>query len=173
MVRGLNKVQIIGNLGRDPEMRYTPSGSAVTNFTVAVNRPRRGQDGNMTDETEWFRVVLWDKLAETASEFLRKGRTVYIEGRLQSRKYTDKDGVEKTSVEIVGNEMILLGAREEGQGGGGQGMAREGGEDRGRGGSFPDSGARQERAPAGNRGGGARPARQNDFDDSDLDDVPF
>jgi len=127
MVRGLNKVQIIGNLGRDPEMRYTPSGSAVTNFTVAVNRPRRAQDGSTTDETEWFRVVLWDKLAETASEFLRKGRTVYIEGRLQSRKYTDKDGVEKTSVEIVGNEMILLGAREDGQGG--QGAPREGGEE--------------------------------------------
>ena len=173
MVRGLNKVQIIGNLGRDPEMRYTPSGSAVTNFTVAVNRPRRAQDGSTTDETEWFRVVLWDKLAETANEFLRKGRTVYIEGRLQSRKYTDKDGVEKTSVEIVGNEMILLGAREDGQGGGGQGVVREGGEDRGRGG-YQESAPRQDRAPAGggNRGGG-RPARQNDFDDSDLDDVPF
>lgn len=171
MVRGLNKVQIIGNLGRDPEMRYTPSGSAVTNFTVAVNRPRRAQDGSTTDETEWFRVVLWDKLAETANEFLRKGRTVYIEGRLQSRKYTDKDGVEKTSVEIVGNEMILLGAREDGQGGGGQGFAREGGEDRGRGG-YQDA-PRQERAPAGGNRGGGRPQRQNDFDDSDLDDVPF
>lgn len=173
MVRGLNKVQIIGNLGRDPEMRYTPSGSAVTNFTVAVNRPRRGQDGNTIDETEWFRVVLWDKLAETANEFLRKGRTVYIEGRLQSRKYTDKDGVEKTSVEIVGNEMILLGAREEGQGGGGQGAVREGGEDRGRGG-YGESAPRQERAPVGGNRGGGRPARQqDDFDDSDLDDVPF
>jgi len=172
MVRGLNKVQIIGNLGRDPEMRYTPSGSAVTNFTVAVNRPRRGQDGNTIDETEWFRVVLWDKLAETANEFLRKGRTVYIEGRLQSRKYTNKDGVEQTSVEIVGNEMILLGARDEGQGGG-QGMVREGGEERSRGG-YEERAPRQERAPAsGNRGGG-RPARQqDDFDDSDLDDVPF
>lgn len=171
MVRGLNKVQIIGNLGRDPEMRYTPSGSAVTNFTVAVNRPRRGPDGNTVDETEWFRVVLWDKLAETANEFLRKGRTVYIEGRLQSRKYTDKDGAEKTSVEIVGNEMILLGSREDGQGGG-QAMVREGGDERARGGSA-DGGPRQERAPGGNRGGG-RPARQQeDFDDSDLDDVPF
>ena len=172
MVRGLNKVQIIGNLGRDPEMRYTPSGSAVTNFTVAVNRPRRAQDGSTTDETEWFRVVLWDKLAETANEFLRKGRTVYIEGRLQSRKYTDKDGVERTSVEIVGNEMILLGSREDGQGGGGQGFVREGGEDRGRGG-YQESAPRQERAPAGGNRGGGRPARQNDFDDSDLDDVPF
>jgi single-strand DNA-binding protein len=177
MVRGLNKVQIIGNLGRDPEMRYTPSGSAVTNFTVAVNRPRRGQDGNFTDETEWFRVVLWDKMAETANEFLRKGGAVYIEGRLQSRKYTDKDGVEKTSVEIVGNEMILLSGREEGQGGGGQGMVREGGESRNRGGdsgASQDGGSRQERAPSGNRGGARpAPARQNDFDDSDLDDVPF
>jgi single-strand DNA-binding protein len=175
MVRGLNKVQIIGNLGRDPEMRYTPSGSAVTNFTVAVNRPRRGQDGNFTDETEWFRVVLWDKMAETASEFLKKGQPVFIEGRLQSRKYTDKDGVEKTSVESVGNEMIMLGGREDGQGGGGQNFVREGGEDRGRGG-YGENAPRQERAPAGNTGnrGGGRPARQqNDFDDSDLDDVPF
>jgi single-strand DNA-binding protein len=173
MVRGLNKVQIIGNLGRDPEMRYTPSGSAVTNFTVAVNRPRRGQDGNMVDETEWFRVVLWDKLAETANEFLKKGQPVFIEGRLQSRKYNDKDGVEKTSVESVGNEMIMLGGREDGQGGqGGQGFVREGGDNRSRG-SYGESAPRQERAPAGGNRGGGRPARTDEFDDSDLDDVPF
>ena len=115
MVRGLNKVQIIGNLGRDPEMRYTPSGSAVTNFTVAVNRPRRGQDGNTIDETEWFRVVLWEKLAETANEYLRKGNSVYVEGRLQSRKYTDKEGVERTSIEVVAHELLMLGGRNEGQ----------------------------------------------------------
>ena len=118
MVRGLNKVQIIGNLGADPEMRTTASGGGVTNFRVAVSRNRRGTDGNMVDETEWFRVVAFDaggyKLAEICNQFLRKGQTVYVEGRLQSRKYTDKEGVEKTSVEIVANEMIMLSGRDEG-----------------------------------------------------------
>ena len=120
MVRGLNKVQIIGNLGADPEMRATASGGGVTNFRVAVGRNRRGTDGNPVDETEWFRVVAFDsggyKLAEICHQFLRKGQTVYVEGRLQSRKYTDKDGLERTAVEIVANEMIMLGGRgEEGQ----------------------------------------------------------
>ncbi len=96
---------------------YTPSGSAVTNFRVAVSRNRRGADGNMVDETEWFRVVAWDsgnyKLAEICNEYLRKGHKVYVEGRLQSRKYTDKDGVERTSVEIIASEMIMLSGRDE------------------------------------------------------------
>ena len=117
MVRGLNKVQIIGNLGADPEMRQTANGGGVTNFRVAVSRNRRGTDGNMVDETEWFRVVAFDaggyKLAEICNQFLRKGQTVYVEGRLQSRKYTDKDGLERTSVEIIANEMIMLGGRGE------------------------------------------------------------
>lgn len=132
MVRGLNKVQIIGNLGRDPEMRYTPSGSAVTNFTVAVNRPRRAQDGGASDETEWFRVVLWDKLAETASEFLRKGGAPTSKGACSHGSTPQGRGRKDLRVKIVGNEMILLGAREDGQGG--QGAPREGGEERGRGG---------------------------------------
>ena len=117
MARGLNKVQIIGNLGADPEMRFTPSGSAVTNFRVAVSRTRRGPDGNNVDETEWFRVVAWDsanyKLAEICDKYLRKGSKVYIEGRLQSRKYTDKEGIERTSVEIVANDMMMLDGRAE------------------------------------------------------------
>ena len=120
MVRGLNKVQIIGNLGADPEMRQTANGGGVTNFRVAVSRNRRGTDGNMVEETEWFRVVAFDsggyKLAEICNQFLRKGQTVYVEGRLQSRKYTDKDGLERTSVEIMANEMIMLSGRGEGDG---------------------------------------------------------
>ena len=120
MARGLNKVQIIGNLGADPEMRSIPSGAGVTNFRVAVSRNRRGTDGNMVDETEWFRCVAFDsggyKLAEICNQFLRKGQKVYVEGRLQSRKYTDKDGVERTSVEIIASEMIMLSGREEGDG---------------------------------------------------------
>ncbi len=120
MARGLNKVQIIGNLGADPEMRTIPSGSAVTNFRVAVSRNRRGPDGTMVDETEWFRCVAFDsggyKLAEICNQFLRKGQKVYVEGRLQSRKYADKDGVERTSVEIIASEMVMLSGREEGEG---------------------------------------------------------
>ena len=159
MARGLNKVQIIGNLGRDPEMRFTPSGAAVTNFTVAVNRNRRGPDGNNVEETEWFRVVAWEKLAETCDKYLRKGNTVYIEGRLQSRKYTDKDGVERTSVEIVANEMIMLGGRSEG---GDMGMGAGAGA-----GAGAPVGASRSRTPS-------RVAEaSDDFADTDIDDVPF
>ena len=126
MVRGLNKVQIIGNLGADPEMRYIPSGAGVTNFRVAVSRNRRGTDGTMVDETEWFRCVAFDsagyKLAEICNQYLRKGQKVYVEGRLQTRKYTDKDGVERTAVEIVAGEMVMLSGREEGEGHG-EGMS--------------------------------------------------
>ena len=120
MARGLNKVQIIGNLGADPEMRSLPSGGGVTNFRVAVSRNRRGTDGNMVDETEWFRCIAFDsagyKLAEICNQYLRKGHKVYVEGRLQTRKYTDKDGIERTSVEIVTSDMVMLGGREEGEG---------------------------------------------------------
>ena len=153
MARGLNKVQIIGNLGADPEMRSIPSGAGVTNFRVAVSRNRRGTDGNMVDETEWFRCVAFDsggyKLAEICNQFLRKGQKVYVEGRLQSRKYTDKDGVERTSVEIIASEMIMLSGREEGDGhGDGTGEPQR---------APVASGAR--RAPAGN--------------DEYEDDMPF
>jgi single-strand DNA-binding protein len=109
--RGLNKVQIIGNLGRDPELRYTSTGKAISNFTVAVGRVGRDQAGNRTEETEWFRVVAWDKLAETCNEYLKKGMKVYIEGRLQTRKYTDREGAERTAVEVVANEMMMLDSR--------------------------------------------------------------
>jgi len=126
MAGGLNKVQIIGNLGADPEMRSMPSGGGVTNFRVAVSRNRRGPDGNMAEETEWFRCVAFDsggyKLAEICNQYLRKGQKVYVEGRLQSRKYTDKDGVERTSVEIIAGEMIMLSVRDEDETGG-AGMA--------------------------------------------------
>ncbi len=120
MARGLNKVQIIGHLGADPEMRYTQGGQAVTNFRVAVNRTRRDQDGNTSDDTEWFRVVAFDKLGEIANEYLAKGRSCYVEGRLQSRKYTDREGVERTTVEVVASDLVLLGGRGE------DGGAREG-----------------------------------------------
>ncbi len=122
--RGLNKVMIIGNLGRDPELRFTPNGKAVASFTVAVSRVGRDAQGERTEETEWFRVVAWERLAETCNEFLKKGMKVYVEGRLQSRKYNDKDGIERTSVEIVASEMLMLDSRgQQTQAGVGAGVA--------------------------------------------------
>ena len=111
MSRGLNKVQIIGHLGKDPEMRYTPSGKPVTTFTVAVSRSWNTGDGERHNETEWFSVVAFGSLAETCKTYLAKGKQVYVDGRLQTRRWDDKEGVKHTSVEIVANEMIMLSDR--------------------------------------------------------------
>lgn len=113
-MRGLNKIQIIGNLGSDPDMKFSPGGSPLTNFTVAVNRSRKGPDGQMTEETDWFRVVCWNKLAEIADQYLKKGARVYVEGRLQVRKYVANGGDQRTSVEIVANDLMMLSPREDG-----------------------------------------------------------
>lgn len=113
MSRGLNKVMIIGNLGREPEMRYTPSGRPVTTFSVATSRSWNTSEGEKHVETEWFNVVAWSNLAEICKQFLTKGQQVYIEGRLQTRHWDDQEGNKHTSVEIVANEMIILGERRE------------------------------------------------------------
>jgi len=109
MSRGLNKVQIIGHLGRDPEMRYTSSHRAVTNFNVATSRSWKTADGEQKTETEWFNVVAWGNLAEICHQYLVKGQQVYIEGRLQTRNWEDDDGNRRTNVEINAREMIMLG----------------------------------------------------------------
>ena len=111
MSRGLNKVQIIGHLGKDPEMRYTPSGKPVTTFSVAVSRSWNSADGERHSETEWFNVVAWGNLAEICKQYLVKGQQVFVEGRLQTRRWDDKEGQKHTSVEIVANEMMMLGDR--------------------------------------------------------------
>ena len=111
MSRSLNKVMIIGHLGRDPEMRYTPSGRPVTTFSVATNRDWSTSDGERHSETEWFNVVAWSKLAEICNQYLSKGQQVYIEGRLQTRQWDDANNTKRTSVEIVANEMIILNER--------------------------------------------------------------
>jgi single-strand DNA-binding protein len=111
MSRGLNKVMIIGNLGRDPEMRYTPSGRPVTTFTVATSRSWNTADGERHTDTEWFNVVTWGNLAEICKQYLTKGQQVYIEGRLQTRHWEDKEGVKHSTVEIVAMEMLMLGDR--------------------------------------------------------------
>jgi len=113
MNRGLNKIMIIGNLGRDPEMRYTPSGRPVTTFAVATSRSWNTANGERHTETEWFNVVAWGNLAEICKQYLIKGKQVYIEGRLQTRRWEDKEGVKHFTIEIVATEMMMLGERRE------------------------------------------------------------
>jgi single-strand DNA-binding protein len=151
----VNKVILIGNLGKDPEVRYAPSGSAICNVTLATSRQWKDKtSGEKQEETEWHRVVFYDRLAEIAGEYLKKGRPVYVEGRLKTRKWTDKEGVEKYTTEIVADQMQLLGSREgmgEGEGGGSRS------------------------APASRPAAASRPAPQKSstgFDDMD-DDIPF
>jgi single-strand DNA-binding protein len=111
MVRGLNKVQIIGTLGRDPELRYTPGGRPVASFSVAVSRTWKGADGERREETEWFNVVAWGSLAEICKTHLRKDQQVYVEGRLQTRGWSDEHGQKHFRTELVANDMIMLGDR--------------------------------------------------------------
>jgi single-strand DNA-binding protein len=111
MTRGLNKVMIIGNLGRDPEMRYTPSGRPVTSFNVATTRSWTSFDGERREETEWFNVVAWGPLAEICNTHLNKGQQIYVEGRLQTRGWEDQNGKRHYRTELVAQEMIILGDR--------------------------------------------------------------
>jgi single-strand DNA-binding protein len=111
MSRGLNKVMIIGKLGRNPEMRYTPSGKAVTSFSVATNRSWVNADGQRREDTEWFNVVAWGNLAEICKQHLTRGQQVYVEGRLQTRGWEDQSGKRHYRTELVANEMIILGER--------------------------------------------------------------
>ena len=165
----VNKVILLGNLGRDPETRYTTGGDAVTNLNIATSEQWKDKAGEKQERTEWHRVVLFGRQAEIAGEYLKKGRSVYIEGRLQTRKYTDKDGVEKYSTEIVADRMQLIGsARDAGAGSGGDAefaAANAGG----------GGGARRDGGGGSSGGGGGAkpgaPAKKNvdDFDD----DIPF
>lgn len=111
MAKDLNKVQVTGRLGANPEMRYTAQGSAVTNFRVASNRTWKDRDGNQHEDTEWFRVVAWDKLGEICNEYLTRGTHVYVEGRLQTRKWTDSDGNDRYTTEVVAQDMIILSSK--------------------------------------------------------------
>ncbi len=156
MATGINKVILIGNLGRDPEVRYAQSGMAICKLSVAVTE--RVKDGDAwKDATEWFRVTVFGKTAENAGQYLQKGRQVYVEGRLKTEKYKDKDGVEKTSVEVIANQLNFLG-----------GGDRAGGAGAGAGGGGGGGGAPR---PSGGGGGGndAPPASDGFIDD----DLPF
>lgn len=114
----LNKVMLIGNLGKDPEVRFTASGQAVASFSLATSEKFKGKSGEMEERTEWHNITLWGKLAEIAGEYLSKGKTVYIEGRLQTRKWQDKNGNDRYTTDIVGDRMQMLSAKGERSGGG-------------------------------------------------------
>jgi single-strand DNA-binding protein len=158
----VNKVILVGNLGRDPETRYMPDGGAITNISVATTDVWKDKNGEKQEKTEWHRVAFFGKLAEIAGEYLKKGSQVYVEGRLQTRKWQDKDGADKYTTEIVADRMQMLGSR--------QGMGGGAGGDRGDPGER-DAGGR-EGAPASR--GAAKPAAKagGKFDDFE-DDIPF
>ena len=164
MARGVNKVILIGNLGADPETRYSASGTAFCSISVATTDSWKGkQTGERQEKTEWHRVKFFGRLAEIAGEYLKKGRQVYIEGSLRTDKYTDKEGVERYSTDIIANEMQMLGGQGEGGGGGG----------RGEGGGY--SSRPPQGRPAGAPPGGGRPSapQQQDNGGFEDDDIPF
>ena len=152
----VNKVILIGNLGRDPETRYMPEGGAITNISIATTDKWKDKNGEMQEKTEWHRVAFFGKLAEIAGEYLKKGSQVYVEGRLQTRKWQDKDGQDKYTTEIVANVMQMLGSRQ-GMGGG---HRDGGGAERAQAGSAKPSASKPASKPAGK------------FDDFE-DDIPF
>jgi single-strand DNA-binding protein len=171
----VNKVILVGNLGRDPETRYSPDGGAICNVTIATSRQWKDKaSGDRKEETEWHRVVFYGRLAEIAGEYLKKGRPVYVEGRLKTRKWQDKEGHDKYTTEIIAEEMQLLGSRDGGggggggdfEGGGGAGYARESGG--GGGGGY----ARESSGGGGSRPAPAKKPPATGFDDMD-DDIPF
>ncbi len=163
----VNKVILVGNCGRDPEIRYLPSGQAVANVSVATTSRRKDKNtGETVEDTQWHRVTFFDRLAEIVGEYVKKGRPIYVEGRLSYRKYTDKDGIEKSATDIIATEMQLLGGRE---GMGGPGGGEEGG-GAGAGYSRPPAAPRQSAAPAPRPQAPAKPS--SGFDDMD-DDIPF
>ena len=116
MANGLNKAILIGNLGRDPEVRYTPSGMAIANFSIATSENWTSKEGQKETRTEWHRIVAFGRLGEICGEYLSKGRQIYIEGRIQTRDWEDKEGVKRYTTEIVANQMIMLGGRDAGDG---------------------------------------------------------
>ncbi|MEW6416017.1 MAG: single-stranded DNA-binding protein [Pseudomonadota bacterium] len=159
----VNKVILVGNLGRDPEMRYLPSGEAVANLAIATTDKYKDKSGQMVEQTEWHRVAFFGRTAEVCGQYLKKGSQVYVEGSIRSRKYTDKEGVERTAYEIRGDRMQMLGSR------GGGGMADM--DDSGYAQAAPKAAPRAN-APAAQPASGERRPTGSGFDDMD-DDIPF
>lgn len=167
----VNKVILVGNLGRDPEVRYMPNGEAVCNFSIATTDNWKDKNGQRQERTEWHNIVMYRKLAEIAGEYLKKGRPVYLEGRLQTRKWQTKEGQDRYTTEIIADQMQMLGGRD--GGGGGGGASYDGGEDFNQ--DYSQSAPRQSSAPAPSQqrqAPAAKPAGGNNFDDFE-DDIPF
>lgn len=164
----VNKVILVGNCGRDPEIRYLPSGQAVANVSIATSSRRKDRNsGEMVEDTQWHRVTFYDRLAEIAGEYVKKGRPIYVEGRLKYGKYTDQSGVEKNTVDIIATELQLLGGREGTAGSDDGGGAASGGYSR------PSAAAPRVAAPRAAPAPAPAPTRQSSgFDDMD-DDIPF
>ena len=170
MARGINKVILVGNLGDDPETKYTQGGMAVTSASLATTSVRKDKDGNTQERTEWHRLKFFGKVAEIAGEYLRKGSQVYVEGSIRYDKFTGQDGVEKYFTDIVVDQMQMLGGRGDGGGGGGGGMRQE----RSGGGDRPARQAPPQRQEAGApRRESAAPAARDFGDDFADDDIPF
>ena len=178
MARGINKVILVGNLGNDPDVKYTQGGMAVTTISLATSSVRKDKDGNQQERTEWHRVKFFGKLGEIAGEYLRKGSQVYVEGEIRYDKFTGQDGVEKYTTDIVANEMQMLGGRGEGGGGGG---GYGGGERPQRQSAPRPQGGGYGNQDQGGGGYGQRPQRQAPaqqpapppMDDFADDDIPF
>lgn len=174
MARGVNKVILVGNLGNDPETKYTQGGMAVTKVSLATSSVRKDKEGNTQERTEWHRVTFFGKLGEIAGEYLRKGSQVYVEGSIRYDKYTGQDGVEKYTTDIIADEMQMLGGRGEGGGGAGAGAerpARAPRESSGGGGGGSYGGGQR----AGGGGQRQQPAASSPppMDDFSDDDIPF
>jgi len=195
--RGINKVIIVGNLGQNPEVKYMPNGNAVTNISVATSESWKDQQGQLQERTEWHRIVMFRKLAEIAGQYLTKGSQVYIEGKLQTRKWQDQNGQDRYTTEIVADNMQMLGGRQGGQDGGGyQNQGMQG--NQGMGGGMPQQQPQYQQMPGGQQQGGqqqgggrpsqpqggqggggfgqapqqpAQPMQEPDFDFDD--DIPF
>jgi single-strand DNA-binding protein len=159
----VNKAILIGNLGRDPELKYTQSGQAVTNFSIATNERWKDKNGETQERTEWHRIVVWGKTAENCVQYLEKGRSVYVEGRLQTREYEDKDGIKRNTTEIVANQVTFLGGR--GGVGGAGGGGGSPGPSAGEGGAGGGGGSPGPSAGGGAAFGGSSAAGE--------DDIPF
>lgn len=157
MAGGLNKCMIIGNVGRDPEVRYTPSGAQVASLSVAVNRSWTDQQGQKQEEVEWFSVVAWNKLAEIIQQYVNKGDKVYFDGRIRTRSWDGDDGVKRYRTELIADQMVMLGGRRDGNGGAAT--------DR-----YPEADARAARSAGGKQ---PAPQRESYGDEPDPDDMPF
>ena len=185
--RGINKVILVGNLGNDPEIRYTPSGSAIANLSIATSESWKDRNtGEPREKTEWHRVVIFGKLAEIAGEYLRKGSQVYLEGKLQTRKWQDQQGQDRYSTEVVidiGGVMQMLGGRTGGEAGMGQGGGyqqrppqQQGGYQQQQGGGYQQQAPQQQAAPqqaAPQQAPAQQPAGDGGFNDAFDDDIPF